>query len=543
MRGCPGSLAALHAHRVVQVHPAHMDAQRRAAHPRQGRRRGPFDMPMEAHLARIQQTQPHIQHHPWQWPRPRHVKPIAALLEERGKHEGELKRSLGLFSLTALGIGAIIGTGIFVLTGLVAARYAGPGIIISFVLAAFVSALAALCYAEFASIVPISGSAYTYAYATLGELIAWMIGWDLILEYGFAAAAVSIGWSAYLSDFLSSAHIVSLPKALVASPFAGGIINLPATIAVLLLTALLILGTSLSSRVNAIMVIIKLSVIAFFLVIGFKHIAPVNWTPFLPYGIAGIFQGASIIFFAYIGFDMISTSAEEARNPSRDLPRAIIVSLAICTLLYIVVAATLTGIVPYTQLDVASPVSHALIQVGLDWAGSVISTGVLCGLTTVLLVLLYGQSRIFFSMARDGLLPTPFARIHPRFHTPHLSSILVGIMVALLAGLTPINVVAELTNIGTLAAFALVSLGVLILRRTQPDLPRPFRVPLVPFLPILSVLASLVLIAGLPLVTLVRFVVWLAVGLVIYFAYGRRASHLRRHEAEAEQAPSPPPAR
>ena len=369
-----------------------------------------------------------------------------------------------------------------------------------------------------------------------------MIGWDLILEYSVAAATVGIGWSAYLSALLSSAHIATLPKALVTSPFAGGIINLPATIVILLLTALLILGTSLSSRVNAIMVIVKLSVIAFFLIVGFRHIEPVNWTPFLPFGIAGIFRGASIIFFAYIRFDMISTSAEEARNPSRDLPRAIIVSLAICTLLYILVAATLTGIVPYTQLDVASPVSHALIQAGLDWAGSIISTGVLFGLTTLLLVLLYGQSRIFLAMARDGLLPSVFARIHPRFHTPYLSSILVGIGVALVAGLTPINVVAEMTNIGTLAAFALVSVGVLILRRTQPDLQRPFRVPLVPFLPIVAAVASLLLIAGLPWITLVRFAVWLAVGLVVHFTYGRRMSHLRRHEAEAEQPPASPPA-
>ncbi|MBF6592088.1 MAG: amino acid permease, partial [Ktedonobacterales bacterium] len=409
------------------------------------------------------------------------IKPLGTILAQAADNgEGQhLKRSLGALSLTAMGIGAIVGTGIFVLTGVAAARYAGPGLVLSFIAAGIVSGLAALCYAEFASSVPISGSAYTYSYATLGELVAWIIGWDLILEYAVGAAAVAIGWSAYLSDFLRGALGLNLPKALTASPFSGGIINLPALFIILLVTALLIAGTSESAKVNNVIVLIKLTVIVFFLVVGFGHIRTSNWNPFLPFGVGGIFRGASIIFFAYIGFDMVSTSAEETRNPGRDLPRGIIFSLLICTLLYILVAAVLTGIVSYKQLNVASPVSRAMILIGLNWAASLISIGAICGLTTVLIILLYGQSRVFFSMSRDGLLPGLFSRIHPRFHTPYLSSALVGVVVALVAAFTPIDVVAELTNIGTLSAFVLVSLGVLVLRRTQPDLRRAFRVPFV----------------------------------------------------------------
>jgi basic amino acid/polyamine antiporter, APA family len=455
------------------------------------------------------------------------VKPIDLILKQSDEPEHGLKRTLGPWSITLLGIGAIVGTGIFVLTGVAAAKYAGPGLILSFVLAGIVSGLAAICYAEFASTVPIAGSAYTYSYATLGELIAWIIGWDLILEYAVGAAAVSIGWSGYLADLLKGALGIALPKALTASPFAGGIINLPAFLIILVITALLILGTSESARINNIIVTIKLAVIVFFLVVGFGHINPANWTPFLPFGAGGVFSGAAIIFFAYIGFDQISTSAEEARNPSKDLPIGIFSSLLICTALYILVTAVLTGVVSYTKLDVASPVSHAMILIGLNAAGSIISIGAICGLTTVLLVLLYGQSRIFFSMSRDGLLPGLFARIHPRFRTPYLSSMLVGIVVALVAGLTPIEIVAELTNIGTLSAFVLVSAAVWILRRTQPELRRGYRVPLVPLIPILSMLASFVLIVSLPLVTIIRFIVWLVIGLIIYFLYSQRKSHLR----------------
>lgn len=453
------------------------------------------------------------------------IKPVNVILRQ-SEQAGGLKRTLGPISLTAMGIGAIVGTGIFVLTGVAAAKYAGPGLMVSFVIAGVVSGLAALCYAEFASSVPISGSAYTYSYATLGELIAWIIGWDLILEYAVGAAAVSIGWSGYVTDLLKSAFGLTLPPGLTDSPFSGGIINLPAVIIILLITALLIRGTSESSKVNNIIVAIKLAVVLFFIVVGVGHVNPANWSPFLPFGDGGILRGASIIFFAYIGFDMVSTSAEETRNPGRDLPIGIIGSLLICTLLYILVTAVLTGMVPYTQLNVASPVSRAMILTGLNVAASIISIGAICGLTTVLIVLLYGQSRVFFSMSRDGLLPGVFSHIHPRLRTPYWSSLLIGVVVALVAGLTPIDVVAELTNIGTLAAFALVSLAVLILRRTQPNLHRTFRVPLVPLIPLLSIIASLVLIAFLPLVTILRFIVWLAIGLLIYFFYGRRHSKL-----------------
>jgi basic amino acid/polyamine antiporter, APA family len=469
------------------------------------------------------------------------IKPVDLILRQSGEREHGLKRTLGPISLTAMGIGAIVGTGIFVLTGVAAAKYAGPGLMISFVIAGIVSGLAALCYAEFASSVPIAGSAYSYSYATLGELIAWIIGWDLILEYAVGAAAVSIGWSGYVTDLMKSAFGVTLPTALTTSPFSGGIINLPATLIILLITCLLIVGTSESSKVNNVIVGIKLAVILFFLIAGVRHVNPANWSPFLPFGAGGILRGASIIFFAYIGFDMVSTSAEETRNPGRDLPFGIIGSLLICTLLYILVTAVLTGLVPYTQLNVASPVSHAMILIGLNVAATIISIGAICGLTTVLIVLLYGQSRVFFSMSRDGLLPGAFSRIHPSFRTPYLSSLLIGVVVALVAGLTPIDVVAELTNIGTLAAFVLVSLAVLILRRTQPNLRRSFRVPLVPWIPILSMIASFVLILSLPIVTIIRFIVWLAIGLLIYFLYSRRHSKLEgqfeediRHEFPLE---------
>jgi APA family basic amino acid/polyamine antiporter len=461
------------------------------------------------------------------------TKPIDVILRQGDEAHG-LKRSLGALSLTAMGIGAIVGAGIFVTTGQVAAKYVGPGIVLSYVLAGIVSGLAALCYAEFASTVPIAGSAYTYSYATLGELIAWIIGWDLILEYAAGAVTVSIGWSSYFADFLKSAFGLTLPKAITASPLAGGVIDLPAACILLIITALLIGGTRESSLVNTVIVAIKLAVIVFFLAIGVGHIKPANWHPFLPFGVGGIWTAASLVFFAYIGFDMVSTSAEETRNPGRDLPRGIIFSLLICTVLYILVSGTLTGMLPYTKLGVASPVSNAVIQVGLNWAGVIISLGALCGLTTVLLVLLYGQSRIFFAMSRDGLLPAFFSRVHPRFRTPYLSTGLVGIVVAVVAALIPFSVILELVNIGTLAAFILVSIGVLVLRRTQPDLRRAFRVPFVPVIPILSVLASLALIVGLPILTIARFVVWLAIGLVVYYLYSRRHSFLTESETDVD---------
>ena len=350
-------------------------------------------------------------------PRQRHngiwrIKPVDLILQQGEDLKQSLKRTLGPLSITAMGIGAIVGTGIFVLTGVAAANYAGPGLILSFIAAGIASGLAAICYAEFASSIPISGSAYTYSYATLGEVIAWIIGWDLVLEYAVGAATVSIGWAGYFTDLFGGILDLKIPPSLTASPFSGGIINLPAVIIILLITALLVRGTAQSSTINNIIVGIKLLVILFFIIIGVGHINPANWHPFLPFGPAGIFHGAGIIFFAYIGFDQISTSAEETRNPARDLPLGILLSLSVCTILYIAVTAVLTGMVSYTQLNVASPVSHALILIGLKTAGSIISVGAICGLTTVLIVLLYGQSRIFFSMSRDGLLPKVFSHVH-----------------------------------------------------------------------------------------------------------------------------------
>jgi APA family basic amino acid/polyamine antiporter len=457
-------------------------------------------------------------------------KSMDAILAEAGDGNGGLARTMGVLGLTALGIGAIVGTGIFVLTGVAAAKFAGPAIVISFVIAGVVSALAALCYAELASAVPIAGSAYTYAYATLGELIAWIIGWDLILEYAVGAATVSIGWAAYFTDFLTTTLHVAVPHALRATPFEGGIVHLPAALVVLVISALLIRGTGESNRVNQIVVAIKLSIVAFFIVIGAGHVNPANWHPFFPFGASGVFGGASIIFFAYIGFDAVSTSAEEVRDPKRNLPRGIIASLAICTLLYIIVSAVLTGMVPFAQLNVASPVSFALIHVGLPWAGSIIAVGAIAGLTTVLLALLYAQSRIFFAMSRDGLLPPLFAQVHPSFRTPYISQALIGAIVAVVAALTPIDIVAELVNVGTLAAFILVSIGVILLRRREPGLPRGFRVPALPWIPLLSIAGCLVLIAKLPPLTLVRFVIWLAIGLAVYYGYGRNHSRVRDDE-------------
>ncbi|MEO6990655.1 MAG: amino acid permease [Candidatus Baltobacteraceae bacterium] len=461
-------------------------------------------------------------------------KPLATILAQGSDETHGLKRTMGVVGLTALGIGAIVGTGIFVLTGVAAANYAGPALVLSFVVAGIVSAFAALCYAELASCVPISGSAYTYSYATLGELLAWIIGWDLILEYAVGAAAVSIGWSAYFSDFLKTALGLEIPKAWHTSPAAGGIVDLPAVLIVLGISALLIRGTSESNTFNKVVVAIKLAVVAFFIIIGAGHINGANWHPFFPFGVRGVFTGASIIFFAYIGFDMVSTSAEEVRNPKRDLPRGILASLAICTVLYILVSGVLTGIVPFAKLNVASPVSFGLISLGLNWAGAVVSVGAICGLTTVLLAMLYGQSRIFFAMSRDGLLPEVFGRIHPTLRTPYLSSALIGIVVALLAGFTPIQVVAELTNIGTLAAFILVSIGVVILRTHAPDLQRSFRVPGVPWVPIISVIGCLVLVSQLPILTIVRFIVWLVLGLVVYYFYARKHSALAEPDAPGE---------
>jgi APA family basic amino acid/polyamine antiporter len=456
-------------------------------------------------------------------------KPVEAILAQSAETgDGhKLKREMGVWSVTALGIGAIVGTGIFVLTGKAAATSAGPAIVISFVLAGIVSGLAALCYAELASCVPVSGSAYTYVYATLGEPLAWIVGWGLILEYALGAATVAIGWSGYFSDFLRATFGIALPKALSTNPFDGGIVNLPALLIILAISALLIRGTQESATVNKAIVALKLCIVIFFIAIGIGHINPANWHPFAPFGLGGIINGAGLVFFAYIGFDAVSTSAEEVKNPGRDLPRGIIGSLAVCTVLYIVVAGVLTGILAYPKLNVPSPVSYALIAIGLGWAGAIVAVGAIAGLTTVLLVLLYGQSRVFFAMSRDGLLPAFFSRIHPKYRTPYLSSALVGIVVAIVAAVAQLDVVADLVNIGTLAAFALVSIGVVVLRRQDPNLKRAFRCPGSPIVPILSALGAIGLIVkGLPLLTIVSYVTWLLIGLAVYFGYSRRRSHI-----------------
>jgi APA family basic amino acid/polyamine antiporter len=458
-------------------------------------------------------------------------KPVEQILADSraaGEADGTaLKRAMGVWGITALGIGAIVGTGIFVLTGHAAATQAGPAIVISFVIAGIVSALAALCYAELASTVPVSGSAYTYVYATLGEFVAWIVGWGLILEYALGAATVAIGWSGYFGDFLHATFGIAIPAALAKNPFDGGIVNLPAALIILAISALLIRGTHESNTVNKIIVVVKLSIVAFFIIVGIGHVNPANWHPFAPFGLKGIINGAGLVFFAYIGFDAVSTSAEEVRNPERDLPRGIIGSLAICTVLYIIVSGVLTGILPYAKLNVASPVSYSLIQIGLGWAGAIVAVGAIAGLTTVLLVMLYGQSRVFFAMSRDGLLPAIFSRVHPTFRTPFVSSALIGIVVAAVAAVAKLDVVAELVNIGTLAAFTLVSIGVIVLRRRSPDLKRGFRVPFSPVVPALSAIGAVALIFnGLPLQTIVAYVVWLAIGLCVYFGYSRRNSKL-----------------
>jgi APA family basic amino acid/polyamine antiporter len=454
-------------------------------------------------------------------------KPLARFVAEAQGGPHALRRALGPLDLVMLGIGGIIGTGIFVLTGVAAVDHAGPAVVLSFALAGLACALAGLCYAEFATIIPISGSAYSYAYATLGEFIAWVIGWDLVLEYGVAAATVASGWSGYFGVLLESVGI-TLPAALSAAPGTapGAIINLPALIIILIITTLLVVGIRESATFNAIVVALKLGVVLFVIAAGAGYVQPANWQPFAPFGFSGIAAGSALVFFAYIGFDSVTTAAEESRRPERDMPIGILGSLAICTLLYLAVSAVVTGMVPLSQIDRTAPLAAAFRDVGFQAAASLISVGAIVGLTTVLLVLLLGQSRVFYAMSRDGLLPPLFSHIHPRFRTPHVSTIIVGAAVAALAGLAPLKVLAELVSIGTLFAFMIVSVGVIVLRRLSPELHRPFRCPWVPWVPIAAVLACGLLMASLPWVTWLRFVLWLACGLGIYFAYGRRHSRL-----------------
>ncbi|MBI4915320.1 MAG: amino acid permease [Acidobacteria bacterium] len=459
------------------------------------------------------------------------TKPLGRLLEDTEGEGHRLRRALGPFDLVAIGIGCIIGVGIFVLPGVEAATHAGPGIILSFSIAAAACACAALCYAELAAMIPVAGSAYTYGYATLGELLAWIIGWDLVLEYMVGASLVSIGWSAYLVNLID--RIIEpfgmvLPHTWTAAPWGPnpGIVNLPAVFIVGVLTLLLIRGIRESSRVNLVMVIVKMVVILAFVGLTVWYIEPANWKPFMPFGFKGVMTAAAIVFLAYVGFDAVSTTAEEARNPQRDMPIGIMGSLVVATVLYIAVAAIMTGVVPYQKLGVADPVALVLNTLKMPWASAMVSVGALAGITSVLLVLLLAQPRILFSMSRDGLLPPALSRVHPRFRTPYLTTIATGAIVALASALTPINVVAELCSIGTLFAFMIVSAGVIVLRRTRPDLPRPFRVPLFPVVPALGVVLCGYLMASLPLATWIRFGVWLVLGLLVYAGYSYRSSKL-----------------
>ncbi len=457
-----------------------------------------------------------------------------------------LKRSLGGVNLVAIGIGVIIGAGLFSLTGIAAANNAGPAVILSFILAAVGCAFSALCYAEMASMVPVSGSAYTYAYATLGELFAWIIGWDLVLEYSVGAATVGISWSHYLVKFLDKFNI-HLPAQWLASPFdkitlpdgsvIHGWINLPAVLIVVFITAIIIRGTKGSALFNAIVVALKVGVVLVFIALGWRYINPSNYHPFIPantgefghFGWSGILRGAGVVFFVFIGFDIVATMAQETKNPKKNLPIGILGSLIICTILFVLFGYVMTGLAHYTSFkDTAAPVAVAIQQTPYEWLGMAVILAILIGYTSVILVDLLGQSRVFYSMSRDGLLPKVFSQLHPRFATPHKSNIVLCVFISLFAGLVPISVVGEMTSIGTLLAFVMVCLGVLILRKKQPDVPRAFKTPFVPVVPVLGIVTCLLMMFSLPADTWLRLLIWLAIGFVLYFSYGKKNSKLRQ---------------
>lgn len=438
-------------------------------------------------------------------------------------------RNLSVFDLLFLGIGSVIGTGIFVLTGVGAALYAGPGISLSFVLASIACAFAGLAYAEYASMVPVSGSAYTYTYASLGEFMAFIVGWNLILEYTVTCSTVAAGWSGYVTGLLASGGM-ELPIEFTKVPAEGGIINIPAILITMFLCILLVRGTKESVMINRILVFIKVAVIGIFLVLAVPNVDPTNWDPFLPYGYQGIASGAAIVFFAYIGFDAVATSAEEAKNPSRDLPIGILGSLGLCAVLYFFVAIVLTGVVPYTDLNNAEPVAYALRVIGYPIGSAIVAVGAICGITTVLLVLLYGQARIFFALSRDGMIPAGICKVHKLYRTPYLVTIGGCILVAAIAGFAPINMIAEMANIGTLSAFFLAGFGVLYLRISRPEIPRGFKCPAIYVVAPMAMLSCGYLMYNLPMATWVRFVVWCVVGILVYFGYSYRNSKLGKGE-------------
>ncbi|HEX2250437.1 MAG TPA: amino acid permease [Gemmatimonadales bacterium] len=468
-------------------------------------------------------------------------------LQAEALTDRSLRRVLGPLNLTMLGIGAIIGTGIFVLTGTVAAQNAGPAVVLSFTVAGIASIFAALCYAEFAALVPMAGSAYTYGYATLGEFIAWVIGWDLVLEYALGATTVAIGWSGYVVSFLNDIGIHIPPELSAARgtavPLSDGstvtaLFNLPAVVIIAIVTTLLVVGIRESANVNNIIVVIKVAVVILFIALAAQAVNPANWTPFIPentgvrehYGWTGVMAGAGIVFFAYIGFDAVSTAAQEARNPQRDMPIGIIASLLICTVLYILVSGIATGVLPYTQLDVPDPIAKVADAAGLGWISGLIKLGAIAGLSSVILVMLLGQSRVFWTMSRDGLLPPVVARVHPKFKTPWITSIVTGIGVAIFSALLTVREAGSLVAIGTLAAFVIVSIGILVLRIREPNLHRPFKAPFIWFTAPMGALSALYLMISLPWSTWQRLLIWFAIGLVIYFAYGFRHSRLARRE-------------
>ncbi|MFF3644417.1 amino acid permease [Streptomyces sp. NPDC002564] len=485
------------------------------------------------------------------------TKSVEQSIKDTEEPEHALKKSLSALDLTVFGVGVIIGTGIFVLTGKIAKETAGPSVALAFVVAGLVCGLAALCYAEFASTVPVAGSAYTFSYASLGEFPAWIIGWDLILELALGCAVVAVGWSGYLRSLLDTAGM-HLPQALSGTHEGKFGFDLLACVLVLVLTAILVAGMKLSSRVTNVIVAVKVTVVLLVIVVGAFLITGANYDPFVPptehveggggitaplvqlifgftpsnFGVMGIFTAAAVVFFAFIGFDIVATAAEETHNPQRDVPRGILGSLLICTLLYVAVSVVVTGMQKYSELSTDAPLADAFKAVGHPFWAGLISFGAAVGLTSVCMILLLGQTRVFFAMSRDGLLPQTFSKVHPKFGTPYRSTILLGLIVAVVAGFTSIDELAELVNIGTLFAFVVVALGVVLLRRQRPDLPRAFRTPLVPFVPILSVLASLWLMLNLPGETWLRFGVWMVLGVVIYFAYGRTHSRLHRRDPQ-----------